>query len=116
MLTNLCHPNIIKLYSTFQDKKKLYFVLDFCKKGDLATYIRNKIISYKLAVFITSQLVNVLEYLHKNNIGHRDIKAENIVLDRNLKVVLVRIYIILYHFEFLRLIFLQLFVKMIIHV
>jgi hypothetical protein len=40
MLSLLHHPNIIKLFSTFQDKKKLYFVLEYCPNRDFSQFIR----------------------------------------------------------------------------
>ena len=40
MLTNLNHQNIIKLYSTFQDREKLYFVLEYCPNRDLSHFIK----------------------------------------------------------------------------
>jgi serine/threonine protein kinase len=40
MLSLLHHPNIIKLYSTFQDRKKLYFILEYCPNRDLSEFIR----------------------------------------------------------------------------
>mgnify|MGYP002148704953 CR=1 FL=1 len=40
MLSLLHHPNIIKLYSTFQDRKKLYFILEYCPNRDFSEFIR----------------------------------------------------------------------------
>jgi serine/threonine protein kinase len=40
MLSSLNHPNIIKLYSTFQDKRKLYFILEYCPNRDLSEFVR----------------------------------------------------------------------------
>ena len=42
ILAELRHPNIIKLHKTFQDKKHLYFVLEYCKNKDLAKKNLNK--------------------------------------------------------------------------
>jgi len=36
------HPNIISLHSTFQDPKKLYFILDYCPNRDLADFLRTQ--------------------------------------------------------------------------
>jgi serine/threonine protein kinase len=38
ILSELSHPNIIKLYNTFHDKKKLYYVFEYAEKGDLKEY------------------------------------------------------------------------------
>jgi serine/threonine protein kinase len=42
LLSNLNHPNIIRLHHTFQDKKRLYFVLDLAEKGDLKEFLRSQ--------------------------------------------------------------------------
>lgn len=76
------HPNIIRLESTFQDKSALYFWLEYHPNGDLATLIRNNgALPLELTRFYTMQLINALEYMQKNDIIHRDMKPENILLD-----------------------------------
>ena len=88
LLSQFDHPNIIKLYSTFQNKNKLYFVLELAEKGDLKEFMNTQskyllsidIIPYNLAKFFISEIVNGLEYIHSKGIVHRDIKPENIIL------------------------------------
>ncbi len=89
ILAELRHPNIIKLHKTFQDKKHLYFVLEYCKNKDLAKLINllGKF-DYKLAQFYSAEILQAISFMHKNNIYHRDIKPENIGLDDNMHLKL----------------------------
>ena len=42
ILVRLNHPFVVKLYNSFQDKKKLYFVLEFCAGGELFNLLQKK--------------------------------------------------------------------------
>lgn len=93
ILTLCDHHNIIKLLSTFHDKRKLYFVLEYAPNKDLATFLRCQgILSFETAQFFAAQVLNVIVYLHQKNIAHRDLKPENIVLDSNMHIKLVLFY------------------------
>lgn len=84
MLFNV--PNgFVKLYCTFQDEERLYFVLSFAKNGELLSYI-NKVGSFELNVakFYAAELLMALETMHSKGIIHRDLKPENILLDENM--------------------------------
>lgn len=90
ILSNLNHRNIIKLHSTFQDNKSLYFVLDYCPNKDLSEFLRlNVILSQELAQYYSAEIVHALEYLRNNGISHRDLKPENIMLDEQMKIKIV---------------------------
>lgn len=92
ILSLLDHPFIIKLHSTFQDSKSLYFVLDYCKNRSLAELLHVQVVlSGELNLYYIACIVEALGYLRKVGICHRDLKPENIVLDENMKIKLVRI-------------------------
>jgi len=77
----LNHPNIIKLFSSFQDKMKLYFVLEYVSGGEFSDYLRIQgKLSKEQIVFFAAEIVNILEYLHNFGIAHRDMKPENLLL------------------------------------
>jgi 3-phosphoinositide dependent protein kinase-1 len=91
ILSNCDHPNIIKLISTFHDKDKLYYVLEYAPNKDLANFIRSQgVLSLDLGKFYAAEIVNAIEYLHNKNIAHRDLKPENMVLDQNMHIKLVQ--------------------------
>ena len=88
-LAELKHPNIVKLHKTFQDKKHLYFVLDYCRNKDLSRLINTLgKLDYKLAQFYLAEILSAISYMHKQGIYHRDLKPENIGLDEGMHLKL----------------------------
>ncbi|KNC82001.1 AGC/PDK1 protein kinase, partial [Sphaeroforma arctica JP610] len=75
------HPSFVKLYYTFHDARRLYYVLSYAENGELLHYIR-KLGSFdqKCAQHYTAEMVLALEYMHSQGIIHRDFKPENILL------------------------------------
>ena len=103
MLTSCDHPNIIKLYFAFTDKRRLYFIIQYAPNGELydllarhSTFIfiifnlDEGTLTYELAQFYLAEIVLVLEYLHKKGISHRDLKPENLLINENYHLILVR--------------------------
>lgn len=85
------HPNIIKLYFTFQSSLKLFYVLEYCNNGNLKEFLdKNGQLPFKLAQFYTAEIVNVLKYFEEKNLVHRDIKPSNLMLDENNHLKFVR--------------------------
>ncbi|CAG9087948.1 unnamed protein product [Plutella xylostella] len=84
MLSNV-PKGFVRLYCTFQDAERLYFVLSYAKNGELLPYI-NKVGSFELDVakYYAAELVLALEKMHSKGIIHRDLKPENILLDENM--------------------------------
>jgi len=90
ILAELRHPGVIKLHQTFQDKLKLYFLVELAPNGELFTYMKNEgTIEYKEAQFLIAEIVNMLEYLQDNNISHRDIKPANLLFDSRMHLKLI---------------------------
>jgi 3-phosphoinositide dependent protein kinase-1 len=86
----LKHPSIIKFYSTFQDKYKLYFLLEHMPNGSLYDFLkRERIVNLRLAKHFTAEILQALEILRKNQIVHRDLKPGNILLDKNYHIKLI---------------------------
>jgi len=81
LLKALDHPNIIKLFDCYQDRRYYYLVEEYCSGGDLFDYIqKEKFFTEKKAGLIFNQLLSAVNHLHKKKIVHRDLKPENIVL------------------------------------
>lgn len=76
---------IIKLFEVFQDDKYVYLVFEFAEKGDLVHHFKkNHLLEEKdLKIFFAKLLIGI-KYLHKNNILHRDLKLDNILLDKSM--------------------------------
>eukprot|EP01137_Pigoraptor_chileana_P003710 Opistho-2@44309 len=83
VLSKMSHPFILKLYQTFKDQRNLYFLLEVCLGGEVFTLLRRrKKFSKSWAMFYGASVCLVLEYLHDHGIVYRDLKPENLLLDR----------------------------------
>ncbi|KAM4054883.1 kinase [Hirsutella rhossiliensis] len=90
VLMGVSHPNVLCLKDTFNERDRVYLVLELAPEGELFNYI---VMKQKLGEDETrrlfKQLFQGIKYLHERNIVHRDIKPENIlVVDKNLSVKL----------------------------
>ena len=84
-LIYLSHPNIIKFNKSFQDKKHLYFVLEYCKNKDLGKLIQKiGIFNHRLAQYYSAEIISAISYMNKMGIYHRDLKPENIGVDEDM--------------------------------
>lgn len=83
-LRKLNHPNVIKLYDYFKEDGHLFIVLEYCSGGTLEDKIsRNEEISEESKIKICSQLISAFNYCYEKSVVHQDIKAANILFDRN---------------------------------
>ncbi|EGR27410.1 protein kinase domain protein [Ichthyophthirius multifiliis] len=84
LLAQLKHPFIVNMNYAFQDKDNLYLLMDLVNGGDLRFHIgQQRRFKETQTKFFACCLILALEYLHNNNIIHRDVKPENLVLDTN---------------------------------
>ena len=84
ILPNLEHPSIISFLSANHDEKYIYLAFEFVQGGDLFTLLRiENTLSLEKAQFYSGQIVFVLEYLHSKNIIFRNLKPENILINKN---------------------------------
>lgn len=84
----LRHPNIIQLYGICDKGQKLAVVTEIAKKGSLFDFLhkdpKNKNLSLAFKNRITLQLISTMYYIHSSGFVHRDLKTQNILLDKNL--------------------------------
>ncbi|KAH0556387.1 hypothetical protein GP486_005689 [Trichoglossum hirsutum] len=84
MLQKVKHPFLITLWGTFQDSKNLYMVMDFIEGGELFSLLRkSQRFPNPVAKFYAAEVTLALDYLHSMNIIYRDLKPENLLLDRH---------------------------------
>jgi len=78
----LKHPFCIKLFNTYKDKDRLYFLLEPVLGGELFTVLRSReTFSENTARFFAASVVMAFEYMHSKDIIYRDLKPENLLLD-----------------------------------
>lgn len=83
------HENIIQLIDhNLEDKVVINLVLELARGGDLFNYIfvMNKGFPEPIARYYFRQLIEAMEFMHNNNVVHRDLKLENLLLDENYKL------------------------------
>ena len=78
------HPFIVKLNYAFQNTTKLFLILEYCPNGDLGKHLLlEKRFSEERAKFYLCEVLLALEDLHKRDIIFRDLKPDNVVLDKD---------------------------------
>lgn len=76
------HPNILKLYDVWETSSSLYLILEYVQGGELFEYLCNegrRPTHEGLDYF--QQIISAVDYCHRFNIAHRDLKLENILID-----------------------------------
>ena len=76
ILTRLRHPFVVSLFGTFQDKKKVYFVMEFVAGGELFSKLRgNQCLTAPVARFYLAEILSALAYVHANGFAYRDLRV-----------------------------------------
>lgn len=84
ILQEIRHPFIVNLRWHYRDATCLYMLFDYVCGGELFSYLRNAgRFSTSTANFYTAEIVLALEYLHAQSVVYRDLKPENLLLDRD---------------------------------
>ncbi|KAF2149569.1 kinase-like protein [Myriangium duriaei CBS 260.36] len=81
MLEHLNHPFLCNLRYSFQDVEYLYIVVDLMNGGDLRFHITRKTFTEEAIRFWIAELGCALRYIHQQNVVHRDVKPDNVLLD-----------------------------------
>lgn len=89
ILRDLSHPNIVRLHEMVETKSYIGIILEYASGGELFDYILNqRYLKDNSARRLFAQLVSGVGYLHKKGIVHRDLKLENLLLDRNRNIII----------------------------
>lgn len=89
VLTYIKHPFIVSLKFAFQTASKLFLILEYCAGGDLSSQLmRDKRFSEARAKIYLCEIILALEELHRHDIIYRDLKPDNIVIDKDGHVLL----------------------------
>ena len=87
----LDHPYIAKFYEHIEDEENHYLVMEHVVNGNLLDYVndRGRLNDVQARKYFL-QIISVLDYLHNTkHIAHRDLKAENVLLDKNYNIKII---------------------------
>jgi calcium-dependent protein kinase len=87
IISQLDHPNVVRLYEFFEDEKHIHLIMENCRGGDLMSCIKQSIkdqkpLSRTFVKSVLRQLLYSLSYLRNQRVVHKDLKPENIMLQR----------------------------------
>ncbi|CAJ0564271.1 unnamed protein product, partial [Mesorhabditis spiculigera] len=82
MATRAHHPFLVNLFACIQSGEHVFFVMEYSMGGDLMRHIHDDIFTEERAAFYAACVLLGLEFLHQNNIIYRDLKLDNLLLDR----------------------------------
>jgi len=86
----LDHPNVVTVYDVGEDQDLAYIAMDYLKGEPLSEFCRpDRLLPPAEALEVAAQVADALDYAHKQNVVHRDVKPANIVYHRELGVVKV---------------------------
>ncbi|KAI1077332.1 hypothetical protein F5B20DRAFT_583327 [Whalleya microplaca] len=89
ILRGISHPNIVRLHEMSETERQIGIVLEYASGGELFDYIlTHRYLKDSPARRLFAQLVSGVGYLHKKGIVHRDLKLENLLLDRNRNIII----------------------------
>jgi 5'-AMP-activated protein kinase catalytic alpha subunit len=85
----LKNNSIVKIFETLETSKYILIVMEYVPGGDLLGFVRKRTkLNENTARFIFRQIIESIQYIHSQNIVHRDIKLDNILIDlsNNIKI------------------------------
>jgi serine/threonine protein kinase len=89
--SQLTHKNILKLHHTVQQNEFIFMIMELCDGGDLFEFVVSSARNDEIVKDTFSQVLDAIEYMHTNNIYHRDIKLENILLTTDQEQVVCKV-------------------------
>eukprot|EP00915_Cephaloidophora_sp_WS-2016_P007943 GHVH01010980.1.p1 GENE.GHVH01010980.1~~GHVH01010980.1.p1 ORF type:complete len:596 (-),score=92.55 GHVH01010980.1:1001-2788(-) len=88
VMKSLDHPNIVKIYEVFEDFQNMYIIMEYCEGGELYSHIRQmqndaKKFTEKYIAKLMKQILQGVRYCHLRNVVHKDLKPQNLMLDKS---------------------------------
>ena len=89
-ISKLKHPHIIKVVDVFEENDTAYYVMEYHGNGSLNSRIKqNGAFSEEEATNYILQIADALDYIHKQQMNHLDIKPDNVLLNNKGEAVLI---------------------------
>jgi serine/threonine protein kinase/Ca2+-binding EF-hand superfamily protein len=85
VMSDLNHPNIVHLIEAYERIRHIYLVMEFCPGGNLT----NRKYDERQCNVVIEKVLSALQYMHERGIAHRDLKLENLMLDKDGDVKLI---------------------------
>jgi serine/threonine protein kinase len=82
MMTQCVHPNLVNYYDSYATEKAIWIAMEYVSGGKLTDMLHIDYSEAEIAAILRETLM-ALDYLHKHNIIHRDVKSDNILITRN---------------------------------
>ena len=79
-LLELDHKNVIRIQDLHQVNKTFWIIMEYCRFGDLNNFFQKRIPTIYQKLDIMSGITQGIAYLHRQNVIHRDIKYDNILM------------------------------------
>ena len=88
ILNKIHHPNIVKLFCVIETDRQIFIIMEYIKGNELFQYILvKKRLDEEEACYYFLQIINCIDYLNRIKISHRDLKAENIIIEQKSKEI-----------------------------
>ena len=89
-ISKLKHPHIIKVVDVFEENGTAYYVMEYHNGGSLNSHIKKRgLFSEAEATQYILQIASALDYIHKQNMNHLDVKPDNVLLNSKGETVLI---------------------------
>ena len=87
ILKMLRHPHITRLYEVMESKTMIYLVTEHAARGEIFDHlVANGRMKEEEAARVFAQIVSAVDYCHRKGVVHRDLKAENVLLDTEMNI------------------------------
>lgn len=87
ILKLLRHPHITRLYEVMESKNMIYLVTEYAPRGEIFDHlVANGRMKEEEAARVFAQMISAVNYCHGKGVVHRDLKAENVLLDNDMNI------------------------------